>query len=242
VGFESATTLGAEAHNPLRTIPRAVIQSSMLGGIFFTVCAYTEVLGFRAAGLDLGTNQAPMHVLAMQGGLPLLGQLIDIGLLVSLSAGTLACITAAARVLLLMAHNGLAHDFLRGTHARHETPHRAIVITGIAAVLPVVILAVRGADGLDVYGWLGSLATYGFIVAYGLVSIALPSYLRNHNAFRPGAQIIPWLAFCAMLLALAGNLYPIPEGPYGKLPFIYLGYLAAGMVWFLAGARKRKAA
>src|SRR4029077_11920823 len=28
VGFESATTLGSEAHNPLKTIPRAVIQSS----------------------------------------------------------------------------------------------------------------------------------------------------------------------------------------------------------------------
>src|SRR5271157_3426454 len=50
VGFESATTLGAEARNPLKTIPRAVIQSSILGGVFFTVCAYTEVLGFRAAG------------------------------------------------------------------------------------------------------------------------------------------------------------------------------------------------
>ena len=35
-----------------------------------------------------------------------------------------------------------------------------------------------------------------------------------------------------MLLALVGNLYPVPEGPYGKLPYIYLGYLAAGMLWF----------
>src|ERR1700739_161889 len=103
VGFESATTLGSEARNPLKTIPRAVIQSALLGGAFFAVCAYTEVLGFRAAGQDLGTNQAPMHVLAMQVGLPILGHLIDLGLLVSLSAGTLACITAAARVLLLMA-------------------------------------------------------------------------------------------------------------------------------------------
>jgi hypothetical protein len=35
----------------------------------------------------------------------------------------------------------------------------------------------------------------------------------------------------AMLLALAGNLYPVPEGPYGKLPYVYLAYLAAGMLW-----------
>ena len=118
VGFESATTLGSEAHNPLKTIPRAVIQSSVLAGAFFTVCAYAEVLGFHTAGQDLGTSSAPMRVLAGVAGVPVLGLLIDIGALVSLFAGTLACITAAARVLLLMSHNGLAHGSLRTTHER----------------------------------------------------------------------------------------------------------------------------
>jgi len=232
VGFESATTLGSEARNPLQAIPRAVIQSAILAGAFFTVCAYAEVLGFHTAGQDLGASPAPMHVLAQVAGSPVFGLLIDIGALVSLFAGTLACITAAARVLLLMAHNGLAHGSLSTTHALNQTPSRGVVITGIAAVLPVTVLAARGASGLDVYGWLGSLATYGFIVAYGLVSIALPRYLRTHGAYRPGAQIIPWLAGVAMLLALAGNLYPVPEGPYGKLPYIYLAYLTAGLAWF----------
>jgi amino acid transporter len=167
--------------------------------------------------------------------------LIDIGALVSMFAGTLACITAAARVLLLMAHNGLAHGSLRTTHVRNETPSHAVVVTGIAAVLPVVVLAARGASGLDVYGWLGSLATYGFIVAYALACIALPRYLRNHGAYTPGAQILSWLAGLAMLLALAGNLYPVPEGPYGKLPYIYLVYLAAGLLWFLLNGRRQDA-
>jgi amino acid transporter len=241
-GFESATTLGAEARNPLRTIPRAVIQSALLAGAIFTACAYAEVLGFRSVGQDLGTSPAPMRVLARIGGLPILGLIIDIGALVSMFAGTLACITAAARVLLLMSHNGLAHGSLQKTHARNETPSLAIVVTGAAAVLPVAILAARGASGLDVYGWLGSLATYGFIVTYALVCAALPGYLRQHLAYRPGAQIIPWLACTAMLLALAGNLYPVPEGPYGKLPYIYLAYLVAGMSWFFWRVRKRKSA
>ena len=242
VGFESATTLGSEARNPLRTIPRAVIQSALLAGAIFIACAYAEVLGLRSAGQDLGTSQAPMRVLARVGGVPLLGLLIDMGALVSMFAGTLACITAAARVLLLMSHDGLAHGSLRKTHKRNETPGLAILVTGAAAVLPVAILAARGADGLDVYGWMGSLATYGFIVAYALVSLALPGYLREHNARRRGAQIISWLAFCAMLLALAGNLYPVPQGPYGKLPYIYLTYLAAALLWFFLSTRKRKPA
>jgi len=242
VGFESATTLGSEARDPLKTIPRAVIQSALLAGAIFTACAYAEVLGLRSVGQDLGASQAPLRVLAQVGGVPFFGLLIDIGVLVSMFAGTLACITAAARVLLLMSHNGLAHSCLRKTHARNETPGLAILVTGAAAVLPVAILAARGASGLDVYGWMGSLATYGFIVAYALVSVALPRYLREHNAYRPGAQIIPWLACGAMLLALVGNLYPVPEGPYGKLPYIYLAYLSAGMLWFFFRVRTRKSA
>jgi amino acid transporter len=249
VGFESATTLGSEARNPLKTIPRAVILSALLGGVFFTVCAYTEVLGFHTVGKDLGQSDAPMYVLARVAGVPIFGLIIDIGALISLFAGTLACITAAARVLLLMAHNGLAHNRLKSTHVHNRTPSLAVIITGIAAVLPVAVLAARGASGLDVYGWMGSLATYGFIVAYALVCVALPRYLRNHGAYgedashaganRVGAQIIPWLAALVMVLALVGNLYPVPEGPYGKLPYIFLAYLTAGWIWFLLKRRDR---
>jgi amino acid transporter len=242
VGFESATTLGSEARNPLRTIPRAVIQSAILAGVIFIICAYAEVLGFGTAGQDLGASQAPMRVLAGVGGAPILGLLIDIGALVSLFAGTLACITAAARVLLLMSHHGLAHRSLQATHAKYETPGKAILATGVAAVAPVAVLAVRGASGLDVYGWLGSLATYGFIVTYALVSFALPRFLQERGALTVGARVVAGLACAAMVLALVGNLYPVPEGPYGKLPYIYIAYLVAGLAWFFISQRTRKAA
>jgi amino acid transporter len=241
VGFESATTLGAEAKNPLKTIPRAVIQCAVIAGAFFIVSAYSEVLGFHAVGQELGNSDAPMHVLAGVARVPVLGVLIDIGAAVSLFAGTLGCITAAARVLLLMAHHGLAHGSFRTTHARNETPTFAVLATGTAAVLPVAVLAFRGSSGLDVYGWMGSLATYGFIVTYALVCAALPRYLRDHGVFRQGAQIIPWLAFIAMLSALVGNLYPLPEGPYGKLPYIYLVYVSAGLLWFVVQSRRKNA-
>jgi amino acid transporter len=242
VGFESATTLGAEARNPLRTIPRAVIQSAIIAGVFFTLCAYTEVLGFHIVGQDLGTSDAPMHVLANVGGVPVFGTLIDVGALVSMFAGTLACITAAARVLLLMSHNGLVHGGLRATHVSKETPVRAVLVTGTATMLPVALLAMRHASGLDVYGWMGSLAVYGFIVAYALVCMAVPRYLRDRGVHWAGAQIVPWLAFVAMILALVGNLYPVPPGPYGRLPYVYLGVLGAGMLWFVAGRRRRETA
>ena len=56
-----------------------------------------------------------------------------------------------------------------------------------------------------------------------------------------------WLAYVLATAAIflvawcAGNLYPVPEGPYGKLPYIYLAYLAAGMAWFFIGTRQARA-
>jgi amino acid transporter len=243
VGFESATTLGAEARDPLKTIPKAVMRTAILGGFFFTVCAYTEVMGLRMDGKDLATSDMPMHVLASVSRVPVLGTLIDIGALVALFSGVLACIIAAARVLLLMAHNGLAHESLRSTHERNETPTAATVATGLATLIPVALLAARGANGLDVYGWLGSLATYGFIVTYGLVCFALPRYLRDHHSVvNTATKTVPWIGVIAMILALAGNLYPVPEGPYGKLPYIYLVYLFIVLMWSMVRSRLRAGA
>src|ERR1700730_5941658 len=82
-------------------------------------------------------------------------------------------------------------------------------------------------------GWSESLGvSKPFVVAYASVCFALPRYLRHHGVSHPETQVVAWLAGTAMLLALAGNLYPVPEGPYGKLPLIYLGYLTAGLLWF----------
>ncbi len=229
----------SSARNPLKNNPAwPLFKARILSGCIFIVCSYAEVLGFRTAGQNLGDSQAPMRVLAHVAGAPILGLLIDIGALVSLFACTLACITAAARVLLLMSHGGLAHEALRKTHLRFETPGRAILTTGIAAVAPTAILAAGGASGLDVYGWMGSLAAYGFMVTYGLVSFALPRYLKDHGVVSSTPHFIPWLACAAMALALVGNLYPVPEGPYGKLPYIYIGYLSIGMVWFFISNRR----
>ena len=52
VGFESATSLGSEAKDPLTSIPRAVKWSAILAGLFFFLCAYAEVLGFKGEAVS----------------------------------------------------------------------------------------------------------------------------------------------------------------------------------------------
>ena len=239
VGFESATTLGAEARNPLRTIPRAVIQSAIFCGLFFILCAYLETLGMHAVNQDLGTSTAPLRVLATLAGIGPLGPFIDFGALVSMFACTLACITAAARVLMRMAHNGLAHRRLGTAHKKNATPGSAVIVTGLLTFLPVAVLAGRGVAGTDIYGWMGSLSVYGFITTYGLAAIALPFYLNRNHHLTTGTLFVSVAAVIAMLLALAGTLYPVPAAPYNWLPYVYLIYILCGVAWFVISTRKQ---
>lgn len=231
-GFESATTLGHEARNPLRTIPRAVIQSAVLVGVFFLVCCYTETLGFRQLHQDLGASQAPFRALANLAHLPVFGPLIDIGAFVSMFACTLACLTAAARVLLKMAHDGLVHAHLGRAHSKNETPHIAVLAVSLAILIVSLGLTLHGTSGADIYGYMGSLSVYGFITVYALVAIALPFYLRRSAQLTPAALALSIAAALAMILAMAGTLYPVPAAPYNYLPYFYLAYLALGLAWF----------
>jgi hypothetical protein len=48
--------------------------------------------------------------------------------------------------------------------------------------------------------------------------------------------------FVAMVLALAGSVYPVPSGPYAWLPYIYLVYLLAGLGWYAMGKNVRSRA
>ena len=232
VGFESATTLGVEAKDALRTIPRAVILSAVMVGIFFILCAYGEVVGFAGARQSLSESASPMHYLAAHAGVGFVGPVIDVGVLVSMLAATLACVIAAARVLLLMAHAGLASKRLMATHAVHESPAVASVLTGVLAFLPVAVLAHRGVSGADIYGYMGTLAVFGFLTAYGLVGVAMMLYLKRRGRLSVGSVVLSVAAVLAMVGCLLGTLFPVPPSPYKWFPVVYAGYMVCGVGWY----------
>jgi amino acid transporter len=236
VGFESATSLGHEAKNPLTTIPRAVKWSAILAGLFFFLAAYAEVLGFRGEAQPLDRSLAPLHVLARKAGLPsAVGTLTDLGAVVTFFSCYLACITAGARVLFLMGRHGAMHSVLGEAHEANQTPHRAVLLSSAAAFLPAAIMTIRGRNLFEIYGLLGTLSTFGFVTAYILVSAAAPIYLRSRACLTPRAIGVSVLAILTMGVALLGNVYPVPPPPYSLLPYIYAGLLLAGfagsMIW-----------
>lgn len=239
VGFESATALGSEAREPLKTIPQAVIRSALLAGMFFLVCAYGEVLGFRGSTHGLGESTAPLGFLAINSGVPILSTLINCGVLVSMFASTLACTIAAARVLMLMAHHGLAHDIFSKTHAKKRTPGAAGLLAGFVAFLPVALLSLRGVSAADIYGWMGTLSVYGFLTIYGLVALSLPIHLKRHGKLSVTGIALAVTTALAMLLAMIANFYPLPPAPLRYFPYVYVAYLVAGTSWYFWSPRRR---
>jgi amino acid transporter len=160
--------------------------------------------------------------------------------MISMFACALACITAAARILLLMAHNGLVPSHLCKTHRRNETPHLAVMLTAVVVGVPTLILTDLGFSGADIYGWLGSFAVYGFITIYGLICVALPMQLKRQGALSMGLLLVAILGGISMIMALAGTLYPVPAPPYSWLPYLYFVYLLITLVFFFRSRQKRR--
>jgi amino acid transporter len=241
VGFEAATTLGGEAREPLKTIPRAVIQCAILAGVFFMMCSYSEVLGFRGQSSQLSDSTSPLHLLANKAGISPLGIGIDMGAAVSMFACVLACTTAAARVLMKMAHGNLLPKALERTSRHHGTPGAAIALSAGIMFAATAAMALRGVQGSDMYDLLGSLAVFGFLTAYALVAAALPFARRAMGQHSHWVAAISTVTVVVMLLIVVFDLRSASDAIHARIPWIYLGYISAGLAWYFLRRSKLKA-
>jgi amino acid transporter len=238
VGFESATTLGAEARDPLRTIPRAVLQGALLSGAFFMLCSYVEVLGFRGDANQLTGTTSPLHLLAARAGIAPLGVAIDIGAAVSMFACVLACATAAARVLTRMARGALLPAGLERTSRRHGTPGAAIALSAFLMFACTTVLWMRGITGSEMYDLLGSLSVFGFLTAYALVAVALPFARRALGQHSHRVVAVSTLAILAVLLIAVLDLRSASDPVHARIPYIYLAYILLGVAWYAVRRKK----
>lgn len=245
VGFESATTLGHEARNPLRTIPRAVTLSTLVSGVFYVLMSYIEVLGFSGLSRSMHESPAPLDDLAAAAGVGFLGIAISIGAAVSMFACTLACINAVSRIIFTMAHQAIVHRSWGRTHDRAATPHVAATVAAIAVALATTAASLAGVSPLDGFAAFGSLGTYGFLIVYVLVSLAAPRYLARQGELRPWNVLCSGLAVAMMAipfaasvgLPLPGSPFPMPAFPYDVLPYLFALLLLATSAWSLARPR-----
>jgi amino acid transporter len=242
VGFECATAFGDEAKNPLRTIPKAVYWSLIISGLFFVFVTYVEVLGTRGYSTPLDKIDAPLNVLATLAHVPLLQIILSLGAMMSFFALNLSTINAGGRVIYAMGRHGLFHSATADAHATNETPHVAVTIMALIAFSVPSAAFIGGIEPLDCFNYVGTCAAFGFIVAYMLVTVAAPVYLKRRSELK-AKDVVGCVAALALLaIPAVGSVYPIPDPPVNYFPYGFLVYLAIGVLWIVAFYRRQPAA
>ncbi len=245
-GFESSTSLGAEAKDPLRSIPRSVTHSVLFSGLVFIFMAYVVVLGFEGSDAPLAQSEAPLNYLASSLGWRPLGTVITIGVLLSFFACTLAAINSTARILFSMARHGLFFEALGEAHETNRTPHVAVALAALITFAAPAACYLSSVSAFDAQGYFGTLCSFGFILVYILITVAAPFYLRSigkltkraiaYSASGVGFMVLPLLG----TFGLPGStMFPPIDYPNSVLAGIFLAYMAAGVAWLLTERVRR---
>src|ERR1700729_2747611 len=240
VGFESAGALGQEAKDPARSVPRAIIWSCAIIGVFYLIVAYPQVYGFGDAAF--GNATAPLPQLAARVDLGWLGHFIAIGITCSMFACSLACLAAGSRMLLSLGHDGLLPKVFTHTTKRTRAPGVAIWSVAIPMTVVPVAYILAGSTDTTLTGEEGTIATYGFMLAYGLVCLAMPIYLRKIGENKPLAWVLGLLGAATMVFVFYVNWIPtvIPNHifaaltwPWWTFPYVFLAWTALGLIAYL---------
>ena len=146
VGFESVTTLGEEAKNPKKDIPRGVLLSLTIQGLFCYLIEYFAANYFLNSAYSLAEakgSAAPIGDMMVIIGNALLGghgtafMLMEaLTVFLALIGTTLSCINTGARVTYAMGRDEEVPEHFGLLHGKNLTPHRAIwVLATISAIL-----------------------------------------------------------------------------------------------------------
>jgi amino acid transporter len=231
-GFEAAATLGEEAHNPSRDIPRAILGTAIFGGIYFTVITAIEMMGF-------GTNKAGVnkfaHSPALMGDLGTsyvaswIGDVVTLGACISAFACCLACVVGASRLLFAVMRDLHPASALART-GKHGTPAAAaVVITALTAFIALVCAVLFSAQPFDTFFWSGSIGTLILLVAYILATIGcIKLVFVDRKMDVPMWQvIIPVAALVILGYTIYRNVSPYPTGAAFWFPIVAFGWVAA---------------
>ncbi|MBN1440380.1 MAG: APC family permease [Anaerolineales bacterium] len=225
VGFESATSLAAEAKNPKRDIPRGVILSLAIQGLFAYLLQYfaanfaisekltaTASDGTAVSGMEAAAaSGAPIGDLVRLIGDAMLGGngfalMIIIAFTVALAVlgTTLAAMNTAVRISFAMAQDKEMPGLMGILHGRYATPYIGIwLLVAVSAVFGAV-----GSQNVTALTGITLASNFGTFVLYALICALTFIAFAGRRDFRFGKHlIVPGLGLIGnvgMLLAIAG--------------------------------------
>jgi basic amino acid/polyamine antiporter, APA family len=165
VGFESVTSMGEEAKNAKRDIPRAVLLSLLIQGAFCYLFEYFGANFFLNSGYTMPTaaaSPAPIGDMMQIVGTWVFGSpqagwwfmfIQAITVFLALIGTTLACMNTGARVTYAMGRDDELAGNLGVLHTKNLTPHVAVwtlaIISVIIGIFGIVLYFCGGAAVSD---------------------------------------------------------------------------------------------
>jgi amino acid transporter len=235
-GFEAAATLGEEAAEPRRDIPRAILGTAIFGGVYFTVVTAVEMMGFGADAKGVAAFGKSPSLLGDLGSSYVgswVGHVITLGAAISAFGCCLACMVGASRLLFALSRD-TSGGRGPGRVSRTGTPAIAagVVAIGMALVIAVCV-AFFSAEAMDTFLWSGTIGTLILLVAYVLTTIgAIRLVFVQRKLPVPMWQIvIPLAALLILGYTLYRNVIPYPtSGPPRWFPIVSGGWLLIAVV------------
>jgi amino acid transporter len=249
IGFEAALPLAEETKDPRRTIPRAVILSCVLIGVFYLVCYYAAMVYF---GPNLAADPKNGFFF-FNGGDPwdgLAGKvwgpvsiLVLLAIVNSAFANSSAGANAASRVGFALGRVGILPRALAQIHPRYKTPHIAVHVQGALGIVVAIVLGFALGGPLLAFALLGTIATLIIVLIYMLTNLSnLFFYFREQRSelnwiWNFIVPIVGTVIFIPVLLAAFGieflglGITPL-SAPANAAPWIVLVWLVLGAIVF----------
>jgi amino acid transporter len=232
VGFESAGSLGLEAANPYRAIPRAIYFTAIIAGVLYLVAGLVQLIAF-SSGADTANAITPFNAIATASGADWLSPLVDLGVAISSFACAVASITGAARTLFSLSREGALPPILGRAHPTYRTPYVAIgAVASVVLVVPVLYVLLGSGDTVTQL-WASFVATaiggtYGYLLAYLLVAVSALLHFGRARTLRPHVT-------AAAVLSIIGIVfvgYNVFDQYDRSLPYGFSALLLLGLAWF----------
>jgi amino acid transporter len=215
-GWHMVTYAAEETRAPERTIPRALVA----GVLLVTACyialnaAYFHVLSpDRIAGSSRVAADAADSVLG-RGGAALMSAIVAVSTFGALNG----VILSGPRAYLAMARDGLLASWAAAIHPRFHTPHRAILLQGVWAVILV---------STGTYRALFTRVVYTEWIFFALMAAGL-FRLRARGSYQPAYRVwgfpaVPIVFILASVFIVAHQLVTDAANAWTGLLFVAAG-------------------
>ncbi|WP_283189048.1 APC family permease [Pseudomonas sp. PMCC200344] len=217
LGFDAVSTLTEETRDPRRTIPRAIMLITLIGGLIFVGVSYFVQIAHPSFQFD-SVDSAAYEIARNIGG-DLFVSIFLIGLIVGQFASGLSAQASGSRLLFAMGRDGVLPKSFFGTlHERFGTPINSILLCAVVALLALKLDVTTST----------SFINFGAFLAFSLVNLSVIFHYWIGGENKGLREFVLFLLF--PFIGLAADLWLMVSLDHLAI-YLGLSWLAIGVVY-----------